>query len=425
MVGDLTALVASVVGALARPFGWPRASLPVAAAALLVAAHQVTLASAGHDLTPLVGPLAFVALAVPMAVLLDRQGFFAGVAQRLNGAGTVGTGLWIMAGLAVAVLNLDAAVVLVTPLYINLAVSRGHDPVGPAFVVALQACLASGVLPVSNLTNLMVAEVTHSTTVSFLTHLAPVSVIASGVGLWAFKRHFGRARADVSKSAATGASSPDHHPTSDLWAGGTVVAVALVGFVGGPYIGIQPPAVALTCDVMLLGLLVRRRRPGSLRPQPLMPLVGLLARSVPIGTVLLAAAIAVTASATAQLLHLTDVLGSTLATGRRGFPSVLVGAAFAAAANLANNLPTTLVTLPTLSHLGACASWPVLVGVDLGPTLVASGSLATLLWLESCRRLGVDVSFAKVSSVGLRVGLPALLAGLAALGLLVAATGCG
>lgn len=60
-----------------------------------------------------------------------------------------------MCAVAVAVLNLDAAVVLYTPLAIAVARRRGLDPVAMAFQPALLACLASSALPVSNLTNLI------------------------------------------------------------------------------------------------------------------------------------------------------------------------------------------------------------------------------------------------------------------------------
>ncbi len=61
-------------------------------------------------LGPLVEPLAFLALAVPLAVLLDQQGAF-GTAALADRAGRLDLGLWVLAAVAVAVLDLDAAVV--------------------------------------------------------------------------------------------------------------------------------------------------------------------------------------------------------------------------------------------------------------------------------------------------------------------------
>jgi arsenical pump membrane protein len=42
----------------------------------------------------------------------------------------------------------------------------------------------------------------------------------------------------------------------------------------------------------------------------------------------------------------------------------------------------------------------VLIGVDLGPNLSVTGSLATILWLLALRREGLDVSFWRFLQVG-------------------------
>ena len=66
-------------------------------------------------------------------------------------------GLWVLAAAVTVLINLDAAVVLLTPLYVRIAERHGEDPLALAFVPALMASLASTVLPVSKLTNLVVA----------------------------------------------------------------------------------------------------------------------------------------------------------------------------------------------------------------------------------------------------------------------------
>jgi arsenical pump membrane protein len=56
-----------------------------------------------------------------------------------------------------------------------------------------------------------------------------------------------------------------------------------------------------------------------------------------------------------------------------------------------------------------------LVGVDLGPNLSVTGSLATILWLLALRREGENVGFRQFLKVGAVVMPPALLLALAAL----------
>lgn len=104
--------------------------------------------------------LAFLLTGVPLAALLDRLGFFRAAADVVAGRpGPVPVGaLWVLAAVTTVVLNLDTTVVLLTPLYLQLARRAGVDPVPLALIPLLLASLSSSVLPVSNLTTLLAAE---------------------------------------------------------------------------------------------------------------------------------------------------------------------------------------------------------------------------------------------------------------------------
>ena len=60
----------------------------------------------------------------------------------------------------------------------------------------------------------------------------------------------------------------------------------------------------------------------------------------------------------------------------------LLGVTFVAAAlaNLLNNVPALLVLLPAAAAAGPATVLAVLIGVNAGPNLTYTGSLATLLW---------------------------------------------
>jgi arsenical pump membrane protein len=51
-----------------------------------------------------------------------------------------------------------------------------------------------------------------------------------------------------------------------------------------------------------------------------------------------------------------------------------------------------------------------LLGLNLGPLLVVTGSLASLLWQQSARAAGVKIGPASYSRVGVLVGVPAMAA---------------
>ncbi len=84
--------------------------------------------------------------------------------------------------------------------------------------------------------------------------------------------------------------------------------------------------------------------------------------------------------------------------------------------NLVNNLPLGLIAGGTLAaaHVKGLLANAVMIGVDLGPNLSVTGSLATILWLIALRRQKLDVSFwdfLKVGAVAMPVALLAAVGG--------------
>lgn len=84
--------------------------------------------------------------------------------------------------------------------------------------------------------------------------------------------------------------------------------------------------------------------------------------------------------------------------------------------NLANNLPAGLVAgrVVAMTHVPDHVRSAVLIGVDMGPNLSVTGSLATILWLTALRREGNRVSAWQFFRIGVLVMPPALIAALAA-----------
>jgi len=94
---------------------------------------------------------------------------------------------------------------------------------------------------------------------------------------------------------------------------------------------------------------------------------------------------------------------------------LITGFGVGVANNLVNNLPVGLIAGSTLhvAHASRSITDTVLIGVDLGPNLSITGSLATILWLIALRREKVDVSFWDFFRIGV-VAMPvAMLASLA------------
>ena len=92
----------------------------------------------------------------------------------------------------------------------------------------------------------------------------------------------------------------------------------------------------------------------------------------------------------AQRRGLDDAVRSVVP-GGSGLPALLAVATVAAVlANVVNNLPATLVFLTVIPSGAVARLLALLIGVNVGPNLTYTGSLATLLWRREVRRAGVE-----------------------------------
>jgi arsenical pump membrane protein len=174
----------------------------------------------------------------------------------------------------------------------------------------------------------------------------------------------------------------------------------LVGFTAGRDVGIAPWVVALVADA---GLVLVQVGSGYLQWS------ALPWRTIPLGTALVAGSLAVLAAAAVVHLPVDRFIGgSSVADLARSAATAALGA------NVVNNLPALLVALPATGQGATPSMWAVLLGVNMGPVLVVTGSLASLLWLESVHRLGVAVRPRDFTRFGIRVGLPGAVAGIGA-----------
>jgi arsenical pump membrane protein len=374
---QLGALAVAVAGTVAPQRRVSPAVVAAVVTGLAIAVGVVPSGAFADAVRALDGPLAFLLLAVPLAVILDDIGFFEAASAAMGGGPRLRLRLWVFAAAVTVVFNLDAAVVLLTPLYVRLARRHGEDPVALAFMPALLASLASSALPVSNLTNLILADQLDLGAADFLVHAAPAAVAASVIGWLCYRR-----------CMPPRVLTPSLHERPDrraLLIGTPIVAWLLVGFTIGERLGLE--AWMVTAAALAAAILVTRRTPW---------------RAVPVGPALLALALGTLALAAAGSLHLERVLALD------GPPGALVTFATAAVgANVVNNLPMVLVLLEPL-QVHPERAWAVLLGVNLGPTLWVTGALSTLLWQSTMAGLGHPVSARQYVRVGCRVGLPAI-----------------
>jgi arsenical pump membrane protein len=149
-----------------------------------------------------------------------------------------------------------------------------------------------------------------------------------------------------------------------------VLAATLAGFVIASLTGL---ALAWVAAAGALALALRTRSPAREVLRAAEP--GFLVFVLGLGVVVAAAS-----------RHGLGSAADALVPGGTGLPALLAVAAVGAlAANLVNNLPATLILLPATAAAGPGAVLAMLVGVNVGPNLTFSGSLATLLWRRVMR----------------------------------------
>jgi arsenical pump membrane protein len=401
--------VATVVtaGVIIRPFDWPEAVWAVTGAALLVLSGLLSPGDAlagiasGADVYLFLAGMMLLAEIARYEKLFDWLAVVAtiwakGSPRRLflliYGVGTIVT----------TFLSNDATAVVLTPaVAAAVRAAKAPQPLPYLLICAFVANAASFVLPISNPANLVVYGSRMPPLMDWLPrYLLPsaLAILATYVMLrWT-------QRADLRQPLATAMALPR------LSAGGKaaalgIAATAIALLVSSAFdvsLGL-PTAVAgmLTATFVLIRT---RTAPWTIVKDISWGVLPLVA-----GLFVLVRALDQTGLIDAISAPLRNHAGSDIAT------AWAAGAVVAVISNLVNNLPAGLVAGAAVQNANApdLVTRAVLIGVNLGPNLSVTGSLATILWLAALRREGRGIGAVTFLKLGLLVMPPALALALA------------
>jgi arsenical pump membrane protein len=229
---------------------------------------------------------------------------------------------------------------------------------------------------VSNLTNLLVVPATGLTFPAFALRMAPATAVAIGVVTWVGARRVPD-RPERPRAEPAAPASPPLDGFARFVLGGLVVL--LVGFSVSGLLHVAPVWVAAVVAAVLAVAAVTK---GRLAPQRVLTVTA-------VEFVVFVAALALVVAA-AQDDGLGDAVAHLVPHGA-GFAALLgIAVLGAVLANLVNNLPATLILLATIPTGAAPQLLALLIGVNIGPNVTYTGSLATLLWRREVRASGVE-----------------------------------
>lgn len=395
---------AATAGVILRPFAWPEAVWAVAGATLLVALRLISPEDAVAGVIKGTDVYLFLTGMMLLAETARSQGLFdwlAALATRhaRGSARRLFLLTYVVGTLVTIFLSNDATAVVLTPaVAAAVRTARAETPLPYLLICAFIANAASFVLPISNPANLVI----YGSHMPPLLQWLPRYAIPSALSITAtYLALYGTQRAFLGGAVARDVPLPNLSRGGKLaaWGIGATALVLLVASALDVRLGL-PTAIAGTATTAIM-LAQVRKRPWR------------ILRDVSWGVLPLVAGLFVLVEALDRsgLIQAISAFLHDQATRSASLAAWGSGVGIAVVVNLMNNLPAGLIAghAVQLAAVPAAVTRAVLIGVDLGPNLSVTGSLATILWMTALRREGVRVGAGQFLKLGLVVMPPALL----------------
>jgi arsenical pump membrane protein len=405
----VTALTTGFI--LFRPWNLPEFYWAVAAAVFLTLFgfipydHAVKAIFEGTDVYFfLIGMMA-------LAELARKEGLFDWLAMvaalHAKGSGQKLFDLIFLVGILVTVfLSNDATAVVLTPAVYAACKATKADPLPYLFICAFIANAASFVLPISNPANLVIFGSHMPPLFTWLAQFSLPSLAAIAITYLVLRfAHRNQLKKPLER----------HVDVQSISIGAKLTGLGIV-FTGILLLLASAKSFQLGLPTFCAGIATLSLVHIKKRTNPLPVL-----KDIAWGVIPLVAGLFILVEAMAQT-GVIDTLAQSLAI--LALHSQLqatwsVGIITAIASNLINNLPAGLIagSIGQIVELPKNVTAAMLIGVDLGPNLSITGSLATLLWLIAVRREGVQIKAVTFLALGVLVMPPALISALSFLGI--------
>jgi arsenical pump membrane protein len=403
----LTIAVLAIAGVILRPWRLPEATWAVLGAVALPLFSLLPPSAALLAIGKGTDVYRFLIGMMVLAEFARHEGLFEWLAahavrQARGSASRLFALIYGVGTLVTVFLSNDATAVVLTPAVYAATKQAKAQPLPYLFICAFIANAASFVLPISNPANLVVFGAHMPSLGNWLSHFG-IASLAAIILTYAILRF--TQRGALTEPIESNVTPPDLSVGGRFVAGGIAFTALLLLIASS--LDWQLGLPTFIAGVATGSVIMLRQR---IAPWPVVKEISWSVLPLVAGLFVLVEGV----ESTGVLAPLGRSLAS-YATHAPGLTAVTAGGMTAVVCNFINNLPLGLIagTLATGSHLPAPVTGAMLIGVDLGPNLSVTGSLATILWLVALRREGQEVSFAKFLALGALVMPPALLAAIA------------
>ena len=398
----------SILLMLLRPRGIAEVYWIGGGAILLIALRLIPLSLAGHAIAKGSDVYLFLTGMMLLSELARENGVFDWLSSvAVRGSNGSCSRLFLLVysiGTLVTIfMSNDATAVVLTPAILTAVRKAKVQPLPYLFACALIANAASFVLPIANPANLVVFHQGMPPLERWLFDFGVPSILSIAATYLVLRLIFHK---DLSACIEERVDPTPLETNGKLvLAGlGLMVAVLLTASAMNKDLGLPTCLAALVITAVVC--IKSRSNPLGLAKEISWPTLALVAGLfIMVDAIESIGALKYTQDALRWAQHLAPALGALVT-------SFVVGVAN----NVVNNLPLGLIAGSTLqaAHVKGLIANAVLIGVDLGPNLSVTGSLATILWLLALRKEKLDVSFwdfLKVGAIAMPVALLASIGG--------------
>jgi arsenical pump membrane protein len=399
----------ATLGVIARPWNSPEFVWAIVAAAMLVLFNLLSWREAVAAVGKGTDVYLFLIGMMLLSEVARKEGLFDWLATQAvmharGSAKRLFLIIYVVGALVTVFLSNDATAVVMTPAVYATTRAAQVEPLPYLFICAFIANAASFVLPIANPANLVVfggQMPALSEWLRYFTGPSLVAILATYVVLRLTQRPALNAKVAAIKDA------PPLTLGGKLAAIGIALTVVVLLSASSFDRPLGLPTFCGGAFLTAIVLVIARQSPLPILKDISWSVLPLVA-----GLFVVIAGLNRTGTLSALAGNLHDA-----AAASPQATSWVAGIIVAVASNLVNNLPMGLIAATT-SHAAQVppqVAGAILIGVDLGPNLSVTGSLATILWLIALRRERVKIAPLRFLRYGLLVMPPALMLSLLAL----------